>query len=242
MAWDILGAGALAVLAAMPEEIAPLQQAMKLAEAEEAYGNRVVHIWQGRLSERPVLLVQTGIGKANAAAAAAIVLERFAPRALLNIGSAGGFARDLHFGDVVVGTECAYSDAEATCFGYAPGQVPQMPAAYPAAPELLAAARELAGEVEFAGHLRFGPILTSDAFMSDPALADRLRKVFPRALASDMEGTAIAQIAYTYGAAFMNLRSISDIAGDQAEKSFDENLELAAGRASRFLQALLARI
>lgn len=233
----------LAVLAAMPEEVAPLRAVLPEGQGlEEVYRNRVVHIWQGELAGRELLLVQTGIGKANAAAAAAIVLNRFAPAALLNFGSAGGFARSLNFGDVVVGEECLYSDAEATCFGYAPGQVPQMPPAYPADRSLLAAARAVAEEAEFAGHLRFGPILTSDAFMSDPERADRLRRLFPAALASDMEGAAIAQIAYTMDTPFLNLRSISDIAGDNADASFDENLELAAGRSARFLQALIGMI
>lgn len=222
-------------MTAMTEEMEPLRAAL---QPKEIYHNKVVHIEQaGNL-----LLLQSGIGKANAAAATALLLQLFAPAALINIGSAGGFAQDLHFGDVVVATELLYSDVEATCFNYRPGQVPQMPPTYPADPELLALAQETAALPEFAGIIRFGQVLTSDSFMSDSSLADRLRQTFPQALAADMEAAAAAQIAYTFDTPFLNLRSISDIAGQKAAQSFDDNLDLAANRAVRFCQALLDRL
>lgn len=225
----------IAVMTAMTEEMEPLRAAL---QPKEIYHNKVVHIEQaGNL-----LLLQSGIGKANAAAATALLLQLFAPAALINIGSAGGFAQDLHFGDVVVATELLYSDVEATCFNYRPGQVPQMPPTYPADPELLALAQETAALPEFAGIIRFGQVLTSDSFMSDSSLADRLRQTFPQALAADMEAAAAAQIAYTFDTPFLNLRSISDIAGQKAAQSFDDNLDLAANRAVHFCRLLLDRL
>lgn len=117
-----------------------------------------------------------------------------------------------------------------------------MPPTYPADPQLLAAAQATAQLPRFAGHIRFGQVLTSDSFMSSPSLADRLRQEFPQALASDMEGCAAAQIAYTFGTPFLNLRSISDIAGEEAAASFDDNLELAANRAVDFCRTLLDQL
>lgn len=228
----------IAVLAAMAEELAPLRGELA---AQEVYTNKVVKMWRTE-GERPLLLVQSGIGKANAAAAAAIVIERFAPRALINIGSAGGFAPHVKVGDVVVGTEALYSDVDATCFNYRLGQVPQMPPVYPGDPALLAAAKALAAADEFAGRVAFGPILTSDSFMSDPARVAGIMAAFPQAFASDMEGAAIAEAAYQCGVPFLNVRSMSDIAGDEAARSFDENLELAAARAAEFFRRLAAAI
>ena len=40
---------------------------------------------------------------ANAAAATALAIERFAPCAVLNQGTSGGHAPDLHTGDLVIG-------------------------------------------------------------------------------------------------------------------------------------------
>lgn len=225
----------IAVMTAMTEEMEPLRAPLP---AEEVYHNKVVHIWRAG----DLLLLQAGIGKANSAAATALLLQQFAPDALINIGSAGGFAYDLHFGDVVVATEMLYSDVDATCFNYRLGQVPQMPPCYPADQRLLELARATAAQPEFAGKIRFGQVLTSDSFMSDPVRADYLRQTFPAALASDMEAAAAAQIAYTFGTPFLNLRSISDIAGQKAAQSFDDNLELASNRAVNFCRAILRAI
>lgn len=225
----------IAVMTAMTEEMEPLRAAL---QPEEIYHNKVVHIQQAS----NLLLLQAGIGKANAAAATALLLQLFKPDALINIGSAGGFAYDLHFGDVVVATEMLYSDVDATCFNYRPGQVPQMPPSYPADPEMLKLAQTTANEPDFAGIIRFGQVLTADSFMSDPKLADRLRQTFPQALASDMEAAAAAQIAYTFDTPFLNLRSISDIAGQKAAQSFDDNLDLASNRAVQFCQSLLQKL
>lgn len=41
----------------------------------------------------------------NAAAATALAIERFHPRAIINQGTAGGHDADLHVMDIVVGTE-----------------------------------------------------------------------------------------------------------------------------------------
>ena len=69
----------------MPEEMEPLRA---LLQPKEIYHNKVVHIEQAG----DLLLLQSGIGKANAAAACALLFQLFKPAALLNIGSAGGFA------------------------------------------------------------------------------------------------------------------------------------------------------
>lgn len=228
----------IAVLAAMTEEMAPLRNG---AEVTELYANRVVRIQQ-TVGENPILLVQTGIGKVNAAVATALVIEKYHPEAIINIGSAGGFAANVRLGDIVVGTDCLHSDADATCFGYAMGQVPKMPPTYPADEALLAAAHKLADEPQFAGLVRFGTIITSDTFMSDPALATRLISTFPQAHAAEMESAAVAQAAYDMGTPCLILRSISDIAGDNAAETFDNNLELAADRAAAFFSALAAAI
>lgn len=228
----------IAVLAAMTEEMAPLRAS---ARVEEVYSNKIVRI-QKTVSDKPVLLVQTGIGKVNAAMATALLIEKFAPKAIVNIGSAGGFAPNVSVGDIVVGTDCLYSDADATCFGYAMGQVPKMPPCYPADENLLKIAQGLAENADFCGLVRFGTILTSDSFMSEPTVAKRLITLFPQAHAADMEGAAVAQVAHVMNTPCLNLRSISDIAGDDAANSFDNNLEQAAERSTAFFKAICAAI
>lgn len=60
---------------------------------------------QGMLDGSPVVIVRTNQGMANAAASTALAIERFAPCAVLNQGTSGGHAPDLHTGDIVIGAQ-----------------------------------------------------------------------------------------------------------------------------------------
>lgn len=70
-------------------------------------------------------------------------------------------------------------------------------------------------------HLHQGLILSGDQFISSHEQADRLSTEHPEALATEMEGAAIAQICYEYEVPFVVLRVISDKANDDASVDFE---------------------
>src|SRR6185369_11388939 len=79
--------------------------AVPCAEAAPLQGFR------GRVGDRELLFVITGIGKVNAASATTLLLERFRPRLLINTGCAGAFASSgLAVGDVAVATSETFAD------------------------------------------------------------------------------------------------------------------------------------
>lgn len=84
----------------MELEVATLRSAM--TEMKEI-GIGSFKFWQGRLGRLPVVLSQTGIGTAAAAAATALGCERFQPALVLNQGTAGGYPEELHPYDLVIG-------------------------------------------------------------------------------------------------------------------------------------------
>jgi adenosylhomocysteine nucleosidase len=57
----------------------------------------------GAIDGYPVIVSRTLMGAAHAAAATALAIERYHPRAILNIGTAGGYDTVLHYGDIVIG-------------------------------------------------------------------------------------------------------------------------------------------
>jgi adenosylhomocysteine nucleosidase len=123
------------VVTAMADEAEPFLQGADSVGQPVRHGRSV----QRRLviGEHVVLLVESGIGLVNAAGAATAALLRTRTRLLVSAGSAGGLGTDVRVGDVVVGTRYVYTSADARAFGYALGQVPGMPAAYEAHPELV---------------------------------------------------------------------------------------------------------
>lgn len=228
----------IAIIAAMKEEAAVFKSRLTDVQPIDI---PLGGFWTGKHDGRETLLLQCGIGKANAAAAAAVLMDRFRPELIVHYGAAGGLDPELGVGDTVVATEVAYSDADATAFGYAYGQVPQMPARYPADPRIAELARAALADAGLPGTIKFGLVTTADSFISQPEKASLFRRLFPEARATDMEGAAIVQTAFRFGVPWVVVRSLSDLAGHEAADSFDSNLDLAAERSADAAELILRR-
>lgn len=226
----------IGIIGAMAQEVNILAGQLDNAERYEHAGF-VFHT--GTRHGLEVIILQSGIGKVNAAVGTAILLERHQPDAIINTGSAGGFATDLAIGDVIISDEVRHHDVDAVVFGYELGQVPGMPAAYHADSRLRDIARgaiAALGEV----NVREGMIATGDAFMADPERVATTRAQFPTMLAVEMEGAAIAQTCYLYDCPFVVIRALSDIPGSgDNHLSFEQFLDIAADHSSRMVDLML---
>ncbi|WP_430606553.1 MTA/SAH nucleosidase [Enterococcus sp. AZ170] len=214
----------IVIAAAMQEELEPFRGSYQLHSILKR-GKTVIE----EVLDQPdysLFLVETGIGKANAAASASLVCETVRPDVIINTGSAGGFLGEVEIGDVIYGTRLTYSDVDATSFDYAFGQVPQMPKDYQLSQKWLEIVDSLEKTRDYGLHN--GLIVTSDSFMSESEFVTQVKERFPEAKASDMESTAIAQVASFYAIPVINIRGISDIAGIEAAESFDTHLGKAA--------------
>ena len=226
----------IGIIGAMAQEISILVEQLDNAGRYEHAGF-VFHT--GTRHGLEIVILQSGIGKVNAAVGTAILLERHQPDAIINTGSAGGFASDLKIGDVIISDEVRHHDVDAVVFGYEIGQVPGMPAAYMADAQLRDIARQAiatVGEV----NVREGLIATGDAFMADPARVAATRAQFPSMLAVEMEAAAIAQTCHLYQCPFVVIRALSDIPGnDDNHLSFEQFLDVAAAHSSRMVDEML---
>lgn len=231
------------VLVAMDDEAAPFLELASAAGEPELVG-RAEHR-RLTLAGRPVVLVRSGIGFVNATAAGAGAIFRYgADVPLISAGSAGGLAKDVAVGDVVLGTRLVNADADARAFGYVLGQVPGMPEAYDAAPGLADAVRQAsavgvppAGEVGGAAVLREGTIGSGEKFVTAD-LAARLRADFPDVLAVDMESAALAQLCHNFGTDFVSVRAVSDLCAPDGTE-FLTHVDDAALRSARLVTAAI---
>ena len=82
----------IAIIGAMDSEIASLLEAMEERREEAHWG---LTFYLGRLEGRNIVLVKCGIGKVNAARCTQILLDLYAPSALLHTGIAGGIGEGL---------------------------------------------------------------------------------------------------------------------------------------------------
>ncbi|RYL91541.1 5'-methylthioadenosine/S-adenosylhomocysteine nucleosidase [Sporolactobacillus sp. THM7-4] len=229
----------IGLIGAMEEEIAILKNKMKEMEEIEAAH---CHFYVGKLDHLDTILLQSGIGKVNAAMGTTLLIDRFHPDVIINTGSAGGLDPNLSIGDVVISSTVVYHDVDATAFGYSPGQVPQMPAVFYPEDRLVKLAGKAAEKTHSSHKTVSGQIATGDSFMSDPERIKRLKSVFPEMKAVEMEAAAIAQVCYQFGIPFLIIRSLSDIAGKESNLSFDQFLETAAKHSAQFILSILGEM
>jgi adenosylhomocysteine nucleosidase len=235
------GAPVAVVLVAMDDEAAPFRSlASEVGEPERvglAEHRRIT------LAGRSVVLVRTGIGFVNATSAGvSAILRHGADVPLISAGSAGGLAKDVAVGDVVLGARLVNADADARAFGYVLGQVPGMPEAYDAAPGLADAVRRAAATVDAEAPeplvLREGTIGSGEKFATAD-LALRLRADFPDMLAIDMESAALAQLCHNFGVDFVSVRAVSDLCAPDGTE-FLTHVDDAAARSARVVAAAVS--
>lgn len=228
----------IGIIGAMEPEVALLRQQINNVSCTELGG---YSFYSGELAGVQVVLVQSGIGKVASALATALLIQHFKPTAVINTGSAGGFDPELNVGDIVISTEVRHHDVDVTAFGYEMGQVPQMPPAFAAHPELISAAEQSIQALGFC-NTKKGLIATGDSFICDPARITIIRQQFPTMLAVEMEGAAIAQVCHMLKTPFVVIRSLSDIAGKESPQSFEAYLEVASKNSSAMVLELLQRL
>ncbi|HEY4578984.1 MAG TPA: 5'-methylthioadenosine/S-adenosylhomocysteine nucleosidase [Savagea sp.] len=228
----------IGIIGAMEQEVEILRAAIEHPTVQTIANCEFV---SGKLGAHEVILVKSGIGKVNAALSTAILLQQFAPEIVLNTGSAGGFKKGLAVGTVVISDEVIHHDVDATVFGYAIGQVPQMPATYQSDQKLIELSKQAVNEIGQHAY-EVGQIATGDSFMSDPIRVNRVKEQFPKMIAAEMEAAAIAQVCHQFGTRFVVIRALSDIAGEQSEISFDEFLPVAAKHSSAIVLNVLSKL
>jgi len=227
----------IGIMGAMIEEVQHLQHAVeqpvRLTRGQRDYVS-------GRMGGHEVVVVFSRWGKVAAAATAATLIERFDVNCILFTGVAGALDPRLNIGDIVVGRSLVQHDLDASAVpGIERFEVPLLGVRFfepdgAMVDKAAAAARaylqhDMPGEIDAATRQRFamheprvytGLIASGDQFIASAAHAAELRQALPEPLCVEMEGAAVAQVAYEHGLPFLVLRTISDKADHSAPIDF----------------------
>ena len=227
----------IGIIGAMEEEVAILKHNLvNLNEIEVAH----VKFYRGQLNNKDVVLTQSGIGKVNAAISTTLLIEKFKPTLIINTGSAGALDDSLSVGDILISNNVMYHDADATAFGYDIGQIPQMPAQFEANQQLLQLTEKVVKQQNLTA--KIGQIVSGDSFIGSSEQRLKIKRQFSKAMAVEMEATAIAQTCYQFNLPFIVTRAVSDLANGEAEMSFEEFLGKAAQSSSKIVEQLVNEI
>ncbi|MBU0520145.1 5'-methylthioadenosine/adenosylhomocysteine nucleosidase [bacterium] len=238
----------IAILGAFPEETAWIKSQTENLHSVEKMG---IKFLLGKLEGKHIAIVETSIGKVNAAMTTTLLLEHFLPQYVIFTGVAGGLNPDLLPGDIVIGERTVQHDlGDFTPQGIIPKGMRnpltsiRNPVYFAADSLLLTAAQAAAAKVDFepietsAGKrypaIIYGTITTGDAFIAFIDKKQELRDLH-HAEAVEMEGAAVAQICYQHGYPLLVIRCLSDNSDENAEVDFEKFYEVAARNANRLV-------
>lgn len=228
----------LGIIGAMDEEVAKIKEKMEdITVTEKA----AMEFFKGKLGEKDVVVVRSGIGKVNAAVCSQILVDHFQVSAIINTGIAGSLKNEINIGDIVLSTDTVHHDMDATGFGYALGQIPRMDVlAFPADQELLELAEACCHEVNPEIGVWRGRVVSGDQFVDKKEKKQWIEENFDGSC-TEMEGAAIAQTAYLNQVPFLIVRAISDKADDSASVDYPEFEAAAIDHSVRLLLAIAER-
>ena len=227
-------ANKIAIIGAMPQEVEILFGLMLEPKTTEIANCK---IFEGKINNRPVAVLQSGIGKVAAAMSTTLLIQEFKPDMIINTGSAGGLDPNLNVGDVIISTDVRHHDVDVTAFGYEKGQLPANPAAFLPNEQLVEVAKKQAEKLGL--NAVSGLICSGDAFINGVEKINQIRADFPQVVAVEMEAAAIAQVCHAMQIPFVIVRAISDVADKESHLSFDEFLPLAAEKSSEMVLEML---
>ncbi|HCC00024.1 MAG TPA: hypothetical protein DEP42_02190, partial [Ruminococcaceae bacterium] len=160
----------IGVLSAMPVEIEGILQD---AEDQSPSAPNFYQIWKRKLGDNTVYFSCSGIGKVNAAACAQHLIDVFHVDCIINMGIAGGIAKDLHTLDVVIGGEVFYHDytPDTLLKKYYPFQN-----RYTCDKKLQGIASSVCRSTPEVAHFRIGNIASGDCFVEAKDTKDHIRE------------------------------------------------------------------
>ncbi|WP_303870721.1 5'-methylthioadenosine/adenosylhomocysteine nucleosidase [Acetobacterium wieringae] len=210
----------IGIIAAMDSEVRDIKAAME-------DGIKVHHggmtFFKGKLHQKEVVAVKSGIGKVNAAMCTQVLIDIFKVTNIVHVGVAGAVHPELEIGDIVIsGDSCQY-DMDARAFGHPRGEIPNMNITFFKADPTLIKMAEAAAK-DLGATYRVGRVMTADLGVNSNQLKQELLEEFG-GLCVEMEGAAVGQVAMLNQVPYLVIRSMSDKADSNLTDDYQANLE-----------------
>lgn len=214
----------IAIICAMEEERDALLSIMsdtkqKKINSLNYHGDVLdINVYSGKIGNKDVSVVRCGVGKVYAALVTQIMITKFKPELIINLGCAGSLSENVHVGDVVVADRVA--DWEVDVPGW-DRNITSNVCSFKCDDKAISIIKKLKLR-----KVKVGPIVSGDEFIYKKSQTKTIKRYYPTALAGEMESCAITNTCYAYGVCCTVIRSISDetlISGNF--KQFDFNLK-----------------
>lgn len=111
------------IIFAMKEELDALLEYLTINNEYEIFD---LKFYEGIINNVTCILVESGVGKVNAARTTQILIDNMNVDCIFNIGVAGGVDDSLNVLDVVIGEKLVQHDFDITAFNHEKGYIPNV--------------------------------------------------------------------------------------------------------------------
>lgn len=224
------------IIFAMEEELDALKKYVKI---KKEYNIFELKFYEGIINNTYCVLVESGVGKVNAARTTQILIDNIKVDCIFNIGVAGGVDESLKVGDIVLGNKLVQHDFDITAFNHEKGYIPKVGVYIDTDKELF----ELSKSVFKANNISYheGVIASGDIFCTETKMGNKINAKF-NALCVEMEGASIAQVCHLSKIPFLVIRSISDVPNNDNVITYDEFLENSCNVIAIAMNNILLRL
>ena len=215
----------------MPVE---LEGFIKEYNAKELDVKGFYKVYKGMEGSSEIYMACSGIGKVNAAACTQKLIDCYNVDYIVNMGIAGGIAKELKTLDVVIGSEVLYHDftPDSLLDKYYP-----FTHAFKCDDKLISMAKTVCEALPVVKNHYVGCIASGDCFVEASETKTHILKIGGQCC--EMEGAAIGHVAFLNRVPFLIIRTISDLADESAGMSYDEFERKAAEQSNRVVSGIL---
>ena len=223
----------IGIIFAMQEELIELKNYLHINKEKKIYD---ITFYEATLNNQNIILTESGIGKTNAARTTQILIDYYKPEAIFNIGVAGGIAKNLEVGDIIISTSLVQHDFDITAFDHPKGYIPNIGNTIPIDNNLLNTTKNILNTNNIS--YKEGVIASGDIFCTKESMATKINTQF-NALCVEMEGASIAQTAHLSKTPCLVIRSISDCPDNNNKVTYEEFLETSSKKVAQIMYTIL---
>ena len=222
----------IGIIFALKEEIDAFLKDLKVVKTRKIYD---LIFYEISYFSVDLVLVESGVGKVNAARTTQVLIDNYLVNYIINIGVAGGVTDNLEVFDIVIGKSLIQHDFDITAFDHEKGYIPNIGTFIECDKKLVNIAKKIDGY-----SLKEGVIASGDIFITKKDMSQKINSKF-NAICVEMEGASIAQVAKLCNIPFLIIRSISDTLNNDNKISYEKFLNKSSLMVSKYMKEVLKK-
>ncbi len=224
----------IGIIGAMKPEVEAI---VDLVENKKINNVKSLIFVEGKINGKDVVIAQCGIGKVFAAMCAEAMILNYDLDYILNVGVAGTLSDKLSVGSIAISKSLIQHDMDTSPLGDPIGMISGINIIeIPANKGVIWKVEEAVKSLDI--NYEVGIIASGDQFINDDKKKNYIKNTFD-AIACEMEGAAVAQVAYVNKVPFCVIRAISDSADGSSHVEYAEFLKEAIENTKHVIKKLI---